>query len=219
MKNKRQEEKAEMFTGISFKWRDFRLQDIIENDEHDLIKEETDFIAFYGGKKTPIKGTDLWDAKKKAIALLKIPKSKQGLLAIKSKKSMDAGDFRYEGKVNEDWVVKPSNVGSKNGWHFSNKKNFSSALYKTKKEAEIALDKYLKTDKFDTYGTAEGKVNEDSYHSGAVDDFIKKNEEYADIHGTLPRLKVFGDKGDSKFLNVTYDALRQISKILKTMKI
>ncbi|HUU86411.1 MAG TPA: hypothetical protein VMX17_01490 [Candidatus Glassbacteria bacterium] len=160
MKNKRQEEKAEMFTGISFKWRDFRLQDIIENDEHDLIKEETDFIAFYGGKKTPIKGTDLWDAKKKAIALLKIPKSKQGLLAIKSKKSMDAGDFRYEGKVNED-----------------------------------------------------------SYHSGAVDDFIKKNEEYADIHGTLPRLKVFGDKGDSKFLNVTYDALRQISKILKTMKI
>jgi len=71
-------------------------------DEYgDPLKEETDFIAFYAGKKTPIKGTDLWDAKKKAIALLKIPKSKQGLLAIKSKKSMDAGDFRYEGKVNE----------------------------------------------------------------------------------------------------------------------
>ncbi len=62
-------------------------------------------------------------------------------------------------------------------------------------------------------------IKEDSYYSGAVDKFIKDNEEYADIHGTLPRIKVFGDKGDTKFLNVTYDALRQISKILKKMKI
>lgn len=70
------------------------------------INEETDFIAFWNRKQYPIKGKDLWDAKQKAIAQLKIPKSKQGLLTIKSKKSMDAGDFRFEGKIDEDFDPK-----------------------------------------------------------------------------------------------------------------
>jgi len=67
---------------------------------------ETKFIAFYNNKQHKIEGKDLWDAKLKAIKQLKIPKSKQGLLAIKSEKSMANQDFRYE-SVNE---------GSKNVW-------------------------------------------------------------------------------------------------------
>lgn len=66
-------------------------------------------------------------------------------------------------------------------------------------------------------------LQEDSYHSGAIDDFIKKNAPSKMPSGrdslhNLPRLKVFGDGGDTKFLNVTFDALREISKILKKMK-
>ena len=73
----------------------------IMDEQGQPIKEATDFIAFYGGKQYPIKGNDLWDAKQKAIKQLKIPKSKQGLLAVKSKKSMDKGDFMFDGKINE----------------------------------------------------------------------------------------------------------------------
>lgn len=40
------------------------------------------YIAFYGGKQHEIRAKDLYSAKLKAIADLKIPKSKQGLLAI-----------------------------------------------------------------------------------------------------------------------------------------
>lgn len=58
-------------------------------------------------------------------------------------------------------------------------------------------------------------LTEDSYHSDAINDFIKKNDigdEY-----NIPRIKVFGMKGNTKFLNVTFDALRQLSKIVKKM--
>lgn len=43
------------------------------------------WIAIYGGKKLEIKKSeakDLWGAKQLAIKKLKVPKSKQGLLAI-----------------------------------------------------------------------------------------------------------------------------------------
>lgn len=62
---------------------------------------EGKFIAFYNKKQYKINGTDLWDAKKKAIAQLKIPKSKQGLLAIKSEKSMANQDFKFESTISE----------------------------------------------------------------------------------------------------------------------
>lgn len=63
--------------------------------QHESVNE-TKFIAFYNSKQTEIEGNDAWDAKQKAIKLLKIPKSKQGLLAIKSAKSQKNGDFRFE---------------------------------------------------------------------------------------------------------------------------
>lgn len=52
-------------------------------------------------------------------------------------------------------------VGNKRGWAFSvyynNREypNLRSAIYRTKREIKEQLERYLKTGKFDTYGTAE----------------------------------------------------------------
>jgi hypothetical protein len=167
MKNKRQEEKAEMFTGISFKWRDFRLQDIIENDEHgDPIKEN---LGLKNGTK---------------------------VLYINNKNKLVPAKIKDEVGYNQYQIQ-------------DDKEGDTEVLYKGKKAKQ---GKYFQVNEY----RYEGKVNEDSYHSGAIDDFIKKNE--SDAYG-YPTLKVFGEKGDTKHLSVSYDALRQIAKILKTMKL
>jgi len=62
---------------------------------------ETKFYAFWGNKKHEIEGKDLWDAKQKAIAMLKVPKSKVGYLAVVNAKEHDGGSFMYE-KISED---------------------------------------------------------------------------------------------------------------------
>jgi len=60
-----------------------------------------------------------------------------------------------------DTQVRRSAVGSKKGWcfdvYFSGKEypNFTSALYKTHKEAEAKLKIYEDVGKFDWYGSAE----------------------------------------------------------------
>lgn len=73
-----------------------------------MIKEseENKFLAIFNGKKIEISATSLWDAKKKAIIELKVPKSKEGLLSVVSQKSQDKEDFKFnEAKVmNEDKV-------------------------------------------------------------------------------------------------------------------
>ena len=57
--------------------------------------------------------------------------------------------------------INKSSVGNKKGWafsvYFSNRPypNFTSALYKTKKEIVIELDRYLETGDYDFYGSAE----------------------------------------------------------------
>lgn len=53
------------------------------------------FEAIFNGKKIQIQATSLWDAKKKAIVELKVPKSKEGLLSVYSLKSYEQGDFMY----------------------------------------------------------------------------------------------------------------------------
>ena len=57
---------------------------------------ETKFYAFWGNKKHEIEANDLWDAKQKAITMLKVPKSKVGLLAVVNAKAHDGGSFMYE---------------------------------------------------------------------------------------------------------------------------
>ena len=54
------------------------------------------------------------------------------------------------------YSVRRGSVGSRLGWCFEASNGLLiSALYKTKLEAEDALEKYIKTDKFDWYGSAE----------------------------------------------------------------
>jgi hypothetical protein len=62
---------------------------------------EVKFYAFFNNKKHEIEGKDLLDAKQKAITMLKVPKSKVGLLAIVNANAHDKGSFRYE-SVNEE---------------------------------------------------------------------------------------------------------------------
>ena len=56
---------------------------------------ETKFIAFWNNKQHEIDGKDLWDAKQKAITMLKVPKSKVGLLAVVSAESQKRQDFKF----------------------------------------------------------------------------------------------------------------------------
>ena len=57
--------------------------------------------------------------------------------------------------------IDKAKLGSKRGWafsvHFDNRSypNLISALYKTKKETQAQLNRYLETGDFDTYGSAE----------------------------------------------------------------
>lgn len=54
----------------------------------------TTFIAYYNGKKIEVQSNKgIYQAKLKAIELLKIPKSRQSLLAIIKK---DSQDFIYD---------------------------------------------------------------------------------------------------------------------------
>ena len=57
--------------------------------------------------------------------------------------------------------IDKARLGNKRGWAFSvyfdnrSYPNLISALYKTKRETQFQLDRYIKTGKFDFYGTAE----------------------------------------------------------------
>lgn len=54
------------------------------------------YEVFYNGKKIEVESDiGISDAKQKAIIELKVPKSKQGLVAIQSITSKENEDFRY----------------------------------------------------------------------------------------------------------------------------
>lgn len=40
------------------------------------------YIGFYNGKRAEVYAASLWAAKEQVIALFKVPKSKQGLVAV-----------------------------------------------------------------------------------------------------------------------------------------
>jgi hypothetical protein len=79
-----------------------KLKSLLESKQS---LNETKFYAFFNNKKHEIDGKDLWDAKQKAITMLKVPKSKVGYLAIVNASEHDKGSFRYE-SVNEASEVK-----------------------------------------------------------------------------------------------------------------
>lgn len=71
------------------------MKNLSDKINESLNENESIFFAFYNSKKIEITGKDLYDAKQKAIKELKIPKSKQGLLSVVSKKSQENQDFRF----------------------------------------------------------------------------------------------------------------------------
>lgn len=54
-----------------------------------------EFEGFYNREKIIVEAGNLWDAKRKVIKHFKVPKTKQGLVAIQSLKSKQNQDFRY----------------------------------------------------------------------------------------------------------------------------
>jgi len=54
------------------------------------------FETIYNREKHVVEASDLWDAKQKAIEHFKVPKSKQGLIAVQSLTSKENEDFRYQ---------------------------------------------------------------------------------------------------------------------------
>ncbi len=60
------------------------------------MKKMKKYEVFYNGKKTIIESNNgVWDAKQKAFKELRVPKSKQGLVAIQSFTSKENQDFRF----------------------------------------------------------------------------------------------------------------------------
>ena len=57
--------------------------------------EKGGYIAMYNGKRAEIDAETLFEAKKKAIQELKVPKSKQGLLSVMANQAMENEDFRF----------------------------------------------------------------------------------------------------------------------------
>lgn len=55
-----------------------------------------DYEVFFNNKKIIVSSDNgIWDAKQKGFKELKVPKSKQGLVAIQSMTSKENRDFKY----------------------------------------------------------------------------------------------------------------------------
>ena len=76
-----------------------RYYEIESDDKKEPMVTETDgegiFYAFWNQQKHEIKAKDAYAAKLAAIEKFKIPKSKQGLLAVMSKRAYDDQEFRF----------------------------------------------------------------------------------------------------------------------------
>lgn len=126
------------------------LRNIIREEIQKVLKEETEFEAFYNHKKITLTAKDLWDAKKKAIEQFKVPKSKQGLVAVQSLKSKAQQDFRLESaappqnhpKENSIWI----NNKTKQKWQFGMKRGQKYWLYRVEGPGTdvVTIDQFKK---------------------------------------------------------------------------
>ena len=73
----------------------------INPNDYPASFEKGGFVAMYNGKRAEIDADTLFEAKKKAIQELKVPKSKQGLLSVMANQSMENEDFRFMAKGGE----------------------------------------------------------------------------------------------------------------------
>ncbi len=63
----------------------------------------------------------------------------------------------------------------------------------------------------------DGSVNESSYHKAQITDFIKKNKDVAKLGSTseyLPKIQVHGTESKTKYLDISFEALEQLAKIM-----
>ena len=74
--------------------------DKIIREEYSKLTEDK-FIAFYKKDRVTVNAKSLWDAKKKILAKLKVPKKDVGLVSVLNKTEYDKQKFRFEGKITE----------------------------------------------------------------------------------------------------------------------
>lgn len=114
------------------------LQRMFEGSE----VNETRFYAIFQGTKHEIEAKDLYDAKKKAIADLKIKKKDQGLLSIVNADQHDKGVFVESVSVNEAFksskLQQLFNTNAASTWGQRPIKDLPKAFYNM---ANVALDK------------------------------------------------------------------------------
>ena len=63
----------------------------------------------------------------------------------------------------------------------------------------------------------DGSVNESSYHKAQITDFIKKNKDVAKLGATskyLPKIQIHGTESKTKYLDISFEALEQLAKIM-----
>ena len=75
----------------------------------------------------------------------------------------------------------------------------------------------MKKHKMDTSFLKKESVNESSYTQRSILDFIKANKAAVESDpANIPRIKLFGPKQDSKYLNISLIGLAKIAKIVKS---
>jgi len=95
---------------------------------------------------------------------------------------------------------------------------------KDKKKAEMFTGISFKWRDFRLQDLTEEKINESTYTFDSIMKFIKDNEDYWTKHGggddkfNIPKIVIHGPGSNTKWLDISYDALREIAKILKKYK-
>jgi hypothetical protein len=125
------------------------LRQIIKEEMVKILKEETEFEAFYNHKKITLTAKDLWDAKQKAIKQFNVPKSKQGLVAVQSLKSKAQQDFRLESAPPQQHPKDGSiwtNNKTKQKWQFGMKRGQKYWLYRVEGPGTdvVTIDQFKK---------------------------------------------------------------------------
>jgi hypothetical protein len=91
--------------------------------------------------------------------------------------------------------------------------NFLMKRFKYSKKKAIDV---MKKHKMDTSFLKKESVNESSYTQRSILDFIKANKAAVESDpANIPRIKLFGPKQDSKYLNISLIGLAKIAKIVK----
>ena len=92
--------------------------------------------------------------------------------------------------------------------------NFLMKRFKYSKKKAIDV---MKKHKMDTSFLKKESVNESSYTQRSILDFIKANKAAVESDpANIPRIKLFGPKQDSKYLNISLIGLAKIAKIVKS---